>query len=92
MEGWERTLYPLIHTFPTRNLAQDVEKKKSGSKNSEFPKLKPRYCSLLSRAKVWIKVCNPQSDGQVRASETTDFEGGHPGAHLISIERHKERQ
>jgi hypothetical protein len=37
-------------------------------------------------------VCNAQSEGQVRASETTDFEGGHPGAHLISIERHKERQ
>ena len=44
------------------------------------------------RVEVWIEVCNPQSDVQVRASETTDFEGGHPGAHLISIERHKERQ
>jgi len=48
--------------------------------------------SRISREEVWIKVCNAQSEGQVRASETTDFEGGHPGAHLISIERHKERQ
>ena len=30
-------------------------------------------------------VCNLQSEGQVRASDTTGLEGGHLGAHLISI-------
>jgi hypothetical protein len=32
---------------------------------------------------VWIKVCNTQSEGQVRASDTADLEGGHSNAHLI---------
>jgi hypothetical protein len=30
----EFTLHPLIHTFPTKNSAPDVGKKKSGAKNS----------------------------------------------------------
>jgi hypothetical protein len=34
-------------------------------------------------AKVWIKVCNIQSEGQVRASDTTDLEGGHSSAQRI---------
>ena len=51
----------LIHTFGTKSLAPDVGKKKSGAKNSAFSKLAPKYCSGISRAKVWIKVCNPHS-------------------------------
>jgi hypothetical protein len=30
------TLHPLIYTLPPENSAQDVEKKKSGAKNSAF--------------------------------------------------------
>jgi hypothetical protein len=32
-----------------------------------------------------FRACNLQSDGQVRDSESTDFEGGHSAAHLRSI-------
>ena len=28
-------------------------------------------------------VCNPQSDGQVRASDIIDLEGSHPSVHMI---------
>jgi len=47
--------------FMKSTLPQDLEKKKGGAKNSAFSELKPRYCSLVSRARVWIKVCNMQS-------------------------------
>jgi hypothetical protein len=50
-----------MHTFHTKSSAPDVEKKKSGAKDSAFSKLKPRYWVLFKIAKVWIKVCNPQS-------------------------------
>ena len=30
-------------------------------------------------------VCNPQSDGQVRASDTIDLKDSHPSAHMMSI-------
>jgi len=38
MLEWVRNcgLHPLIHTFLKFNLAQDVEKKKSGAENSAF--------------------------------------------------------
>jgi hypothetical protein len=36
-------------------------------------------------AKVWIKVCNAKSEGQAKASNTTDLDGGHLSPHLISI-------
>jgi len=51
-----RATRPLIHTFPTKSSAPNIGKKKSGVKNSAFSKLAPKYCSGISRAKVWIKV------------------------------------
>jgi hypothetical protein len=42
---------PLIHTFASETSAQDVEKKKSGAKNSAFSEFEPRYCSSVSRGK-----------------------------------------
>jgi len=39
----------------------------------------------LSRGRVCIKACNFQSEGQVRASDIADLEGGHSSAYLISI-------
>ena len=35
--------------------------KKSGASDSAFSSFNPRYCSLVSKGKVWIKVCNSQS-------------------------------
>jgi len=35
--------------------------KKSGASDSAFSLFNPRYCSLVSKGKVWIKVCNPHS-------------------------------
>jgi len=53
----EWRLHPLIHTVLESTLAQDVEKKKSGIEDSAlFSQLKPRYCSLVLRGKVGIKV------------------------------------
>ena len=40
---------------------------------------------MVSRGKVWIKVCNAKSEGQAKASNTTDLDGGHLSPHLISI-------
>jgi len=39
-------LHPLIYTFPTRNPAQDIEKKKAEPKTPHFLSLNPRYCSF----------------------------------------------
>jgi len=55
--GVEFVLHPLIHTAAPKNLAQDVEKK-SGAKESAFSQLKTKYCSLVLKRKVGIKVCN----------------------------------
>jgi len=57
----EFVLHPLIHTPLGFTQSQDVEKKKSGARDSAFSKFKPKYCSLVSRAKVGIKVCKVQS-------------------------------
>jgi len=35
--------------------------KKSGASDSAFSLFNPRYCSLVSKGKVWIKVCNMKS-------------------------------
>jgi hypothetical protein len=45
-------LHLLIHTLPPGTSAPDVEKKKSGAKNSAFSLFKPRYRSLVARGKV----------------------------------------
>ena len=44
--------------FPTLNFNTKYWEEKSGAKNSVFSKLKPTYCNLVSRVKVWTKVCN----------------------------------
>ena len=57
--GADCGLHPLIHTFPTKSSAPDVGKKKSGAKNSAFSKFAPKYCSGVSRAKVWYVIHTP---------------------------------
>jgi hypothetical protein len=44
-------------------LAQDIEKEKSGAKDSAFSKFKQRYCGFVLRSKVWINVCNVKFQG-----------------------------
>jgi len=58
---------------------------KSGAKNSAFSKFKPRYCSLVSKGKVWIKVCNMKSPSGFVAQikiQRLDF-SGLPGLHSL---------
>jgi hypothetical protein len=52
-------LHPLIRTWLEFDLAQNVENRKAEPRTPLF--FKSRYCTLLSRAKVGIKVCYMKS-------------------------------
>jgi hypothetical protein len=51
-------LHPLIYTLLGFAQEPDVEKKKAEPKTPHFLSVNRRYCRLISRSGVWIKVSN----------------------------------
>jgi hypothetical protein len=58
-------LHPLIHTFPTRNLAQDVEKKKAEPRNPHFLSLNQDIVAWSQEGKCGLKYVIHSLGGQL---------------------------
>jgi hypothetical protein len=55
VEGADCGLHPLIHTFPTRNLTQDVEKKKAEPGTPHFLSLNQDIVAWSQKEKCGLK-------------------------------------